>query len=50
MEDLAQLVVPNETNLGETIINEVVGTVKAAGRLNGEKFDWEGRGFFEFLT
>jgi hypothetical protein len=50
MEDLAQLVIPNETDLGETIINEVVGTVKAAGKLNGEKFDWEGRGFFEFLT
>jgi hypothetical protein len=49
-EDLAQLILPNETDLGETVINEVVGTVHASGLLKGEKVVFEGKGFFEFLT
>ena len=49
-EDIAQIVVPNETNLGVTIINEVGGVLRLTGRIKGEDAAMEGRGFFEFLT
>jgi hypothetical protein len=47
---VAQIVVPNETDLGETIINEVVGKFQAEGRVKGEEVSFAGEGFFEFLT
>jgi hypothetical protein len=49
-QDVAQIVVPNETDLGETIINEVVGKFQAEGRVKGEEVTFAGEGFFEFLT
>jgi len=49
-QDLAQLIIPNETDLGETTINEAVGVINAAGIIKGQPVDFEGKGFFEFLT
>lgn len=49
-QDVAQIVVPNETDLGETIINEVIGQVWAEGRVKGQSVSIEGEGFFEFLS
>lgn len=47
---IAQIVVPNETDLLETVINEVTGSVQVEGSVKGETFQFEGKGFFEFLT
>jgi hypothetical protein len=49
-EDVAQIIVPSETDLGLTIINEVSGRVSLDGRIAGERVAMEGRAFFEFLT
>lgn len=49
VEDLAQIVVPNETDLGVTVINETVGRVRAEGTIHGDAVRMEGRGHFEFL-
>ncbi len=49
VEDLAQIVVPNETDLGVTVINETVGRVQAEGTIQGDTVRMEGRGHFEFL-
>lgn len=49
-EDVAQIVVPNETDLGLTIINEVSGRLKLAGNVKGEPVAMQGRAIFEFLT
>lgn len=49
-QEIAQIVVPNETDLGETVINEVIGTIQAGGMVKGEPVEIEGKGFFEFLT
>lgn len=49
-EDIAQIVIPNETNLGVTVINEVSGMLTTEGRIKGEPVSMVGRGFFEFLT
>jgi hypothetical protein len=48
--DLAQIIVPNETNLGVTAINEVSGLLEVQGLVKGEPVSMSGRGFFEFLT
>jgi hypothetical protein len=49
-QDVAQIVIPNETDLGVTIINEVSGTLITEGRIKGETVFMTGGGFFEFLT
>ena len=49
-EQVAQIVVPNETDLGETIINEVTGKISARGNVKGDPVEIEGKGFFEFLA
>lgn len=49
-EDIVQIVIPNETDLGVTIINEVSGTLSTEGRIKGEPISILGKGFFEFLT
>ena len=49
-EDVVQIVIPNETDLGITVINEVSGTLTTEGRIKGEHVAIAGRGFFEFLT
>lgn len=48
--DLAQIIIPNETDLGVTIINEVSGKLELRGRAKGEPVHMDGEGFFEFLT
>jgi hypothetical protein len=49
-EHVAQIVVPNETDLGVTVINEVGGSLALSGEIKGERIAMQGRGFFEFLT
>lgn len=47
---VAQIIIPNETNLDVTIINEVSGQINLTAETKGEHFTTQGRGFFEFLT
>lgn len=49
-ESVAQIVIPNDTDLGITIINEVPGRLLLEGEVRGERVAAEGRGIFEFLT
>lgn len=45
----AQMMVPNETDLGVTRINETVGHAVVTGQVMGERIAFAGRGFYEFL-
>jgi hypothetical protein len=47
---MAQIIVPNETDLDSTIINEVSGDLRITASVRGESIAMEGQGFFEFLT
>jgi len=47
--DLAQVVIPNDHNPGNTLINEVGGAVTVEGTVRGERVFMEGRAVFEFL-
>jgi hypothetical protein len=47
--DAAQVIVPNDHDLGVTIINEVSGDVRISGEVRGETVSMEGRAIFEFL-
>lgn len=47
--DGAQVIVPNDHDMGVTIINEVSGTVRLSGQVRGETVRMEGRAIFEFL-
>lgn len=49
-EELVQLVIPNDRDLGVTVINEVSGRYAVRGMLNGRTIEFQGRGFFEVLT
>lgn len=49
-DDVAQIILPNEVDLGVTIINEVSGVMRLEGSIASERVAMEGRGFFEFLT
>lgn len=49
-QDVAQVIIPNETDLGVTIINEVGGRLELEGEVKGEPVTLQGKGFFEFLT
>jgi hypothetical protein len=44
------VVVPNETDLDSTLINQAIGRVTLEGRVDGEIVSMEGRGIFEFLN
>ncbi len=46
----AQIVIPNETDLDNTVINEVTGRLTARGQIRQEPLELDGRGIFEFLT
>jgi hypothetical protein len=48
--DLAQVVIPNDDDLGVTIINEVAGQVSVAGNVDGERVEISGNSIFEFLS
>jgi hypothetical protein len=47
---IAQVVIPNENDLENTIINEVGGRIKIGGVVKGEEVDLDGNAIFEFLT
>ncbi|HVU05078.1 MAG TPA: hypothetical protein VHE30_25185 [Polyangiaceae bacterium] len=48
-EDLAQVVIPNDDDLGVTIINEVSGDLALSGEVAGRKLSFSGRSICEFL-
>lgn len=48
-EDVAQVIIPNDDDLGVTIIHEVKGLFSVRGTVRGEDFRWQGRAVFEFL-
>jgi hypothetical protein len=48
--DLAQIVVPHETDLGMTMLNEVRGRIHLDGEVKGHEINSAGVGVFEFLT
>ena len=48
-EEVAQVIVPNDRDLGVTIINEVSGWLRARGVVRGEAVAMEGHAIFEFL-
>jgi hypothetical protein len=48
-EDASQILIPNETDLGMTVINEAIGRVTLDGRVKGRQVASSGRGIFEFL-
>lgn len=48
-EDVAQVILPNDGDLGVTIINEVAGQLTLAGRVRGEPVAMTGRTIFEYL-
>jgi hypothetical protein len=50
LEDLAQIVVPNETDFGVTVLNECVATFDMRGCLGGRRLAENGRSALEFLT
>ncbi len=47
--DLAQVIIPNDDDLGVTIINEVAGQVCVTGKVAGERVEVSGSSIFEFL-
>lgn len=49
-EELFQVLIPNDRDLGVTVINEVSGRYSVRGILDGKAIEFEGRGFFEVLT
>jgi hypothetical protein len=48
-QDIFQVVIPNEDDLGSTVINEVCGPLRVHGSLRGRSFTFETRTMFEFL-
>jgi hypothetical protein len=48
-QDLAQVIIPNDDDLGVTIINEVAGQVSVVGKVAGEHVEISGSSIFEFL-
>jgi hypothetical protein len=49
-QSVAQIAIPNETDLGVTLINEVSGIVTVQGQVKGESVQFQGPGIFELLT
>jgi hypothetical protein len=49
-DDVAQILIPNETDLGMTVINEAAGRVTLEGRVKNRTVASSGRGIFEFLV
>ncbi len=48
-QDLAQVVIPNDHDPGNTLINEVSGALSVEGSVRGERVAMKGRAIFEFL-
>lgn len=49
-EDVAQVIIPNDNDLGVTIINEVSGGLTVEGSAFGEPVAFDNRAVFEFLS
>ncbi len=49
-EDVAQVIIPNDDDLGVTIINEVSGRIDAEGEVAGEPINIHANTIFEFLS
>jgi len=49
-DDVAQVVIPNETDLDSTAVNQVIGRFEMEGHVGGEAVSMKGRGIFEFLV
>jgi hypothetical protein len=47
--DVAQVIIPNDDDLGVTVINEVSGELELEGLIEGEPLDMTGRSICEFL-
>ena len=47
--DVAQVMIPNDSPSGMTIIHEVAGRFDVAGSVHGERVEFGGGGIFEFL-
>jgi hypothetical protein len=50
MQEVCQIAIPNETDLGVTLINEISGRARVEGEVKGERIEFSGRGIFEILT
>ena len=48
-EDVAEVIIPNDDDLGVTIIHEVAGRVSVEGRVSGELVAFSSPSIFEFL-
>ena len=48
-ESVGQVVIPNDTDLGVSVLNEVAGRSSLRGSIGGESFDFETRSIFELL-
>jgi hypothetical protein len=48
-EDVAQVIIPNDRDLGVTAINEVSGRLAVRAVVAGEEIEIDGRAIFEFL-
>lgn len=48
--DLAQVIIPNDDDLGVTVINEVSGRVSVSGKIDGQSVEIDGSSIFEFLS
>ena len=48
-DDVARIVLPNDHDLGTTLIHEVMGRFTLRGHVRGERIDFAGRAVFEFL-
>lgn len=49
-EDVGQVIIPNDRDLGVTIINEVSGALEVSGRVHGEPVAMACPAIFEFLS
>jgi hypothetical protein len=49
-QDLAQVLIPSESDLGTTVINEVVGTYRGGGSIQGVSVETQGQSFHEHVT
>jgi hypothetical protein len=49
-DHLVQVLVPNDRDLGITVINEISGNYQLRGEVGGEELKLDGRGYFEVLT
>jgi len=50
VRDIARIVIPNDDDLGLTIINECAGVISVAGEIAGERVAFQSPTIFEFLS